>query len=78
MVKSELVASMEIFSTNLQYLMKDKGVLPSELARGLSISPFRVDRWLSKKCYPKIEMMIQLCNYFDYQDIYKLLTTKID
>lgn len=71
-------ASKTIFSNNLKKLMDRKGVKPSQLASEMNISPFRVDRWLAKVCFPKYEQMILLCDYLDYTDIYSMVTVDID
>jgi len=71
-------ASVRIFSTNLVYLMKEKGVLPGQLATAINVSPHRVSQWLAGNCYPKISMLITLCNYFEFYDIYKLVTEEFD
>lgn len=70
-------ASLEIFAANLQYLMKSKGVLPGEMAVHLKISRDRLDRWLSKVCYPQMNVLIAICDYLEYTDIYSLLTVKL-
>ncbi len=68
---------MEVFTTNLSALMDHKGVDYHEMANDLDVEVTRVRRWFSKICFPKHSMMIRLCDYFGYRDIYKLLTEKI-
>jgi hypothetical protein len=58
--------------------MKEKGVLPGQLAKALDVTPHRVGQWLAGNCYPQMNMIIALCNYFEYFDIYKLVTEEFD
>jgi transcriptional regulator with XRE-family HTH domain len=70
-------ADVKIFAGNLRYLMNQRDLGTKELATELFIAPPRVKAWLEAKCFPKESLLIQLCEYFDYYDIFKLLTQKL-
>jgi len=76
-MKFESQADLKIFAANLQYLMLRKKCKIEDLAIDMEISIQRVHSWLQAICFPKYEMMVKLCQYFSYYDIYALVTKKI-
>ena len=75
--KNKSSASTETFSSNLAFLMKKKGVSQAQLAVDIGVSAQRLDKWIGKTCYPKYDIMVALCEYFGYFDIYSMLTVKM-
>lgn len=69
--------SETVFRDNLLFLISQKNMTYLEFASDANIERHRVERWLKAICFPKYTMMVQLCEYFGYYDIYKLLTTDI-
>jgi transcriptional regulator with XRE-family HTH domain len=70
-------ADAKKFSENLHYLMQQKGIDDKKLADDLGVSLMRVKPWTSGACFPKYTMMIQVCNYFEFYDIYQLVSSSI-
>jgi transcriptional regulator with XRE-family HTH domain len=67
-----------MFSSNLLRLMTKKGVTVIEMEKDLNIEAARIRRWTQATCYPQMAMLIKVCNYFNYFDIYTLLTEPIN
>lgn len=57
--------------------MTQKAVSVMEMEKDLDINADRVRRWIQGVCYPEIPMLIKLSNYFNYFDLYTLLTEPI-
>ncbi len=71
-------ASKKIFSHNLKYLMKRDKLTVAEFSRRIDVTVYRASRWYDGDCYPNQDCLIRICNLFEYFDIYKLYTEKID
>lgn len=71
-------ANAEIFSWNLLRLMNKKGADVSAMSKDLKIEESRIWKWTKGQCFPKYDMMIKICNYLNYFDIYKFVTEPID
>lgn len=70
--------SLVIFSKNLKYLMKKRGVTKESLRVYLRIqSTSRISAWLEGRAGPRREQLIDLCDALDYYDIYRLFTIDI-
>lgn len=67
-----------IFAANINKLRRKKGLTQAETARQLGVGDKRYFQWEAGVCYPKITMLVKLADYFDYKDIYNLLTTPIE
>lgn len=72
------VASKKIFSENLKYLLQQKNITHLEFALEENIERHRVERWIKGLCFPKYTIMVQICQFFEYYDIYKLITERIN
>ncbi len=72
-----LTASVEIFACNLMKLMTSKGVDVDDMHKDLGLEKPRIRRWIRAGGFPTHEIIVVLCNYFEYYDIYKLLTTRL-
>lgn len=70
-------ASIGVFAANLMMLMTQKGVDISDMHKDLSIGMPRIRSWTKGECFPTHDMMVRLCQYFQYYDIYKLITQHI-
>lgn len=70
--------SEKTLAANLVTLMNRKGVKVAKLAADLGLEKERVQRWLKAVCYPNMACIVAICDYFEYRDIYSLLTEKID
>lgn len=70
-------ADLETFSKNMEYLMVKKGLDQEKFAEALQIHPARVKPWLQAQCFPQHKMMIRICQFFNFYDIYTLLTKSI-
>lgn len=70
-------ASLEIFAANLRYLMRQKKVEDIQMARALQVDRARVKAWLGAVCYPQQGVLVKICEYFQYFDIFKLFTERI-
>jgi len=70
-------ADRKVFADNLQTLLKKKGLTTDDFAEQMSESKDRVRRWTGAIAFPKYEMMIKICNFFDHYDIYTLITKRI-
>ena len=53
------------FAENLKHLRKEKGITQEKLSEVLGVSSQSVSRWESGICYPDIEMLPGIANYFD-------------
>lgn len=71
-------ASNEIFASNLMRLMTEKQVDVEKMATDLCIDESRIRAWMKASSYPKYAMMIKLCLYFEYFDIFTLVTIPIN
>ena len=52
------------FAENLKHLRKEKGVTQEKLSEVLGVSAQSVSRWELAICYPDIEMLPAIANYF--------------
>jgi hypothetical protein len=71
-------ARLDIFALNLKTLINKKKITYVDLAEELHLDKWRVKRWLTGKCFPQHKIMVSLCDYFGYKDIYSLLTKEIN
>lgn len=74
----QVKADPEIFARNLRHLMNRERLDLNGLAFKLRMSSPRVRRWLDAECFPKESAMVQLCELFEYYDIFKLITQPVD
>lgn len=72
------VASQKIFAQNFKHLLDQRGLTHLEFAKEAKIERHRVERWVNALCFPKYTMMVTICRFFDYYDIYSLLTEPIN
>jgi transcriptional regulator with XRE-family HTH domain len=56
--------SKEVFSKNLQYFMRLKGISQKELAEVVGVSAPTLNEWIKGKKYPRIDKIEKLANYF--------------
>jgi len=70
-------ADTTIFSSNLSILISRKEVTEEKICTDLDAQLPRLQSWLKGHCFPKYSMMVKICNYFEYYDIYKLITQPI-
>jgi transcriptional regulator with XRE-family HTH domain len=56
--------SKEVFSKNLQYFMRLKGISQKELAEVIGVSAPTLNEWIKGKKYPRIDKIEKLANYF--------------
>ena len=56
--------SKEVFSKNLQYFMKLKGISQKELAENIGVSAPTLNEWIKAKKYPRIDKIERLADYF--------------
>lgn len=66
-----------IFADNIIRWRLRHNLGQSEFADLLGVDRQRVNSWESGICYPKVSMMLKLCDLIGYKDIYKLVTEKI-
>ena len=66
-----------IFAHNLSYLRRREGLSVKEMASELGVTEQRYWNWEMANSYPCMNMIIKICDYFQYKDIYSLVTTKI-
>ena len=52
------------FSENIKRLRKEKGITQEALSEQLGVSPQSVSRWELGICYPDLEMLPSIANYF--------------
>jgi transcriptional regulator with XRE-family HTH domain len=52
------------FAENLKCLRKEKGVTQEKLSEALGVSAQSISRWELGICYPDIEMLPAIANYF--------------
>lgn len=71
------VATSEIFGQNFRYLLEKQGVTLTQFAIDLKIDYFRAKRWHSGTCFPQNSVLVRICQYFKYYNIYNLLTSNI-
>lgn len=76
--KNPAKADRSVFSDNMKWLIHDSKLSVDQLCKDLNLSKHRVNRWLTGVCYPTNEVMVQLCHYFRYYDIFALLTRRFD
>lgn len=65
-----------VFAHNMKWLIHNSKLSVDQLCKDLNLSKHRVNRWLTGVCYPTNEVMVQLCHYFGYYDIFALLTRR--
>ncbi len=70
-------ADVNIFAANLRHLMNKRDLTEVELALELRIDRARIQAWRGGRCFPQEDILIKLCEYFKYYDIFKLFTEKI-
>jgi transcriptional regulator with XRE-family HTH domain len=70
-------ADVDIFAANIRYLMARLELTDLDLATMLGIDRYRVKAWRSGKCFPREDALVKLCEFFQYYDIFKLITEKI-
>lgn len=51
-------------SENIAFFRKEKGITQEQLATELHVSNQAVSKWESGKCYPDIELLPDIANYF--------------
>lgn len=56
--------SKEVFSKNLQYFMRLKGISQKELAEIVGVSAPTLNEWIKGKKFPRIDKIEKLANYF--------------
>ncbi len=66
---------MESISNKLIKLRKEKGISQEELAKDLFVSRQAVSKWETNRSLPNIEMLKQICNYYNV-DINYLITNE--
>jgi hypothetical protein len=69
--------SREIFSRNLRNFIIAFDMSEEKFQKELHISYDRMHSWLVCKSYPKIDMIVKICDAFKFRDIYRLVTEKI-
>lgn len=52
------------FAENFKRLRKEKGLTQDKLAEALGVSPQSVSRWELSICYPDVELLPSIANYF--------------
>lgn len=70
--------SQIVFAANITKLRMKRKLSLAQAAKELGIDPERINNWEIGICYPKMDMLLKLCDYYDYKDIYNLMTTPID
>ena len=63
---------MELFGLRLKALRREKGLTQSQLADKLNIVKASVSGYEQSAIYPSIEVLIQVCKYFDVSADYML------
>ncbi|MFI3329003.1 MAG: helix-turn-helix transcriptional regulator, partial [bacterium] len=66
---------MESISEKLIKLRKEKGISQEQLAKDLFISRQAVSKWETNRSLPNIEMIKQICNYYNI-DVNQLITNE--
>lgn len=66
-----------IFANNLKKLRTQKGISQLKLAKELNVSPQRYAQWETGKAYPRIPVLLQICDLFQYYNLHELLTVDI-
>lgn len=66
-----------IFSINITKIRHSKRMSQQEMADGLGIGVRRYAAWEEGRCYPKVSMMIKLCDFIGDKNIYDLVTKPI-
>ena len=62
--KEERMNPREIFSNNLNRLMKEKGITQSDICKKFNITASTVSDWAKGTNYPRVDRMQQLADYF--------------
>lgn len=65
-----------IFAANLIRYRHSLGMNQVEFAESIGVTRHRLNSWETGQCYPKISMLLKLCDYMGTKDIYSLLTVK--
>lgn len=65
-----------IFAHNIYQYRKSTGLTQSEFAQSIGVTVQRLKAWEDGLCYPKISMLLKICDYIGTKDIYSLLTIK--
>lgn len=66
-----------IFANNLKKLRTDSGMSQLKLAKILNVSPQRYAQWETGKAWPRIPVLLEICNHFNYYNLHELLTLDI-
>lgn len=65
-----------IFASNLVRYRNSLGMSQSEFAESIGVTVQRLNAWETGQCFPKVTMLLKLCDYMGTKDIYSLLTVK--
>lgn len=61
-MKSSL-GNKEIFSSNLQKIMREKGKTPADIYKALNVAPTTFGDWYHGRVYPRIDKIEMIANY---------------
>lgn len=70
--------SQIVFAANITKLRMKRKLSIADVARDLDVTWERVNNWETGICYPKMNLLLKVCDYYEYKDIYNLLTTPIE
>jgi transcriptional regulator with XRE-family HTH domain len=69
--------SLQIFAKNLKYKMDQRGITRKQLADHMHVGESTVGAWLEARSYPRIPLLMDLCDTIDYHDIYALVNVDL-
>lgn len=64
-----------IYANNIRLLREKENKSRQEVADELGISVKRYSNWEDGVAYPKMSMLIKVCKYYGYFDLYHLIVT---
>lgn len=64
-VSSENMKHWEVFLENLLTIMKERGIKPVDLARGVQASPESVSKWVNLHAYPSVYFVLRIADFLD-------------
>ncbi|HEY4207997.1 MAG TPA: helix-turn-helix transcriptional regulator [Puia sp.] len=68
---------MNHFATNITHLRKQQNKTQKDVARGLSVDVKRYQAWEEGRATPQLSMASRICEYYQFYDLYSMITKNI-